>query len=103
MNISEADTRAKFIDPEIQKSGWEDFVIREHYFTDGRKLLGGKRGKKLFVDYLLKYKNVNLAIIEAKRFDKHPTEGLQQAIGYAEKLKVNYAFQPMAKRFMNLI
>ena len=92
MNISEADTRAKFIDPEIQKSGWEDFVIREHYFTDGRKLLGGKRGKRLFVDYLLKYKNVNLAIIEAKRFDKHPTEGLQQAIGYAEKLKVNYVY-----------
>ena len=98
MNISEADTRAKFIDPEIQKSGWEDFVIREHYFTDGRKLLGGKRGKRLFVDYLLKYKNVNLAIIEAKRFDKHPTEGLQQAIGYAEKLKVNYVFSTNGKK-----
>jgi len=98
MNISEADTRAKFIDPEIQKSGWEDFVIREHYFTDGRKLLGGKRGKRLFVDYLLKYKNVNLAIIEAKRFDKHPTEGLQQAIGYAEKLKVNYVYSTNGKK-----
>ena len=98
MNISEADTRAKFIDPEIQKSGWEDFVIREHYFTDGRKLLGGKRGKRLFVDYLLKYKNVNLAIIEAKRIDKHPTEGLQQAIGYAEKLKVNYVYSTNGKK-----
>ena len=98
MNISEADTRAKFIDPEIQKFGWEDFVIREHYFTDGRKLLGGKRGKRLFVDYLLKYKNVNLAIIEAKRFDKHPTEGLQQAIGYAEKLKVNYVYSTNGKK-----
>jgi len=98
MNISEADTRAKFIDPEIQKSGWEAFVIREHYFTDGRKLLGGKRGKRLFVDYLLKYKNVNLAIIEAKRFDKHPTEGLQQAIGYAEKLKVNYVYSTNGKK-----
>lgn len=98
MNISEADTRAKFIDPEIQKSGWEAFVIREHYFTDGRKLLGGKRGKRLFVDYLLKYKNVNLAIIEAKRFDKHPTEGLQQAIGYAVKLKVNYVYSTNGKK-----
>lgn len=38
--------------------------------------IGGKRGKRLFADYLLKYKNVNLAIIEAKRLDKHPTEGL---------------------------
>lgn len=33
MNISEADTRAKFIAPEIQKAGWEEFVIREHYFN----------------------------------------------------------------------
>lgn len=98
MNISEADTRAKFIDPEIQKAGWEDFVIREHYFTDGRKLIGGKRGRRLFVDYLLKYKNVNLAIIEAKRLDKHPTEGLQQAINYAEKLKVKFVYATNGKQ-----
>ncbi|MDQ1769368.1 DEAD/DEAH box helicase [Labilibaculum sp. A4] len=92
MHISEADTRAKFIDPEIQKAGWENFVIREHYFTDGRKLVGGKRGRRLFVDYLLRYKNTNLAIIEAKRLDKHPTEGLQQAINYAQKLNVKFVF-----------
>jgi type I restriction enzyme, R subunit len=92
MKISEADTRAKYIDPAIQKSGWEDFVIREHYFTDGRLLLGGKRGKQLYVDYLLKYKNTNLAIIEAKRLDKHPTEGLQQAINYAEKLDAKFVY-----------
>ncbi|WP_319231100.1 EcoAI/FtnUII family type I restriction enzme subunit R [Draconibacterium orientale] len=92
MHLSEADTRAKFIDPEIKKSGWEDFVIREHYFTDGRKLIGGKRGRRLFVDYLLKYKNVNLAIIEAKRLSKHPTEGLQQAVSYAERLKVKFVY-----------
>ncbi len=98
MSISEADTRAKFIDPEIQKAGWEDFVIREHYFTDGRKLIGGKRGRRLFVDYLLRYKNVNLAIIEAKRFDKHPTEGLQQAINYAEKLKVKFVYATNGKQ-----
>lgn len=98
MHISEADTRAKFIDPKIRDAGWEDYVIREHYFTDGRKLIGGKRGKRLFVDYLLKYNNVNLAIIEAKRFDKHPTEGLQQAIGYAEKLNVNLVYSSNGKQ-----
>lgn len=98
MHISEADTRAKFIDPKIRDAGWEDYVIREHYFTDGRKLIGGKRGKRLFVDYLLKYNNVNLAIIEAKRIDKHPTEGLQQAIGYAEKLNVNMVYSSNGKQ-----
>lgn len=92
MNISESDTRAKYIDPKLKESGWEEYIFREHYFTDGRKLLGGKRGKRLFVDYLLRYKNTNLAIIEAKKLDKHPTQGLQQAITYAEKLKVKFVF-----------
>ena len=92
MQFSEADTRAKFIDPKLRETGWEEFTIREYYFTEGRKLLGGKRSIRLYADYLLKYKNVNLAIIEAKRLDKHPTEGLQQAIGYADKLKVKYVY-----------
>lgn len=92
MNLTESDTRAKFIDPKLKESGWEEFVIREHYFTDGRKLLGGKRGARLFADYLLRYKNSNLAIIEAKKLGKHPTDGLQQAIRYAEKLKVKFIF-----------
>ena len=92
MHLTESDTRAKHIDPKLKESGWEQFVYREYYFTDGRKLLGGKRGKRLFVDYLLRYKNTNLAIIEAKKLGKHPTEGLQQAIGYAEKLKVKFVF-----------
>lgn len=92
MHLSESDTRAKFIDPKLKESGWEEFVIREHYFTDGRKLLGGKRGQRLFADYLLRYKNTNLAIIEAKKLGKHPTDGLQQAIRYADKLKVKFIF-----------
>jgi type I restriction enzyme R subunit len=92
MHLSESDTRAKLIDPKLKESGWEEFVIREHYFTDGRKLLGGKRGQRLFADYLLRYKNTNLAIIEAKKLGKHPTDGLQQAIRYADKLKVKFIF-----------
>jgi type I restriction enzyme R subunit len=92
MNLTESDTRAKLIDPKLKESGWEDYVFREHYFTDGRKLLGGKRGQRLFADYLLRYKNTNLAIIEAKKLGKHPTDGLQQAIRYAEKLKVKFIF-----------
>ena len=92
MYITESDTRAQYIDPKLKESGWDKYVHREYYFTDGRKLLGGKRGKRLFVDYLLRYKNTNLAIIEAKKLGKHPTDGLQQAIAYAEKLKVKFVF-----------
>ena len=89
-NISEADTRANYIDPKLIESDWtSDNIEREYYFTDGRKLLGDKRGKRLFLDYLLKFNNINLGLIEAKKSTDHPTKGLQQAIDYSEKLKID--------------
>ena len=66
---SESDTRSKFIDPMLYAQGREESQItRERYFTDGRKLPGGKRGKRSFVDYLLKDYGINLAIVEAKKY-----------------------------------
>ena len=99
MPYSEQDTRAKFIDPQLKIDSWEeDYIIREYYFTDGRKLAGNKRGKRLFVDYLLRYNNTSLAIIEAKRYNKNATEGLQQAIEYAQKLNVNTVYSTNGKQ-----
>ncbi|ADN08848.1 EcoAI/FtnUII family type I restriction enzme subunit R [Sulfurimonas autotrophica] len=93
MAYSESDTRSKLIDPLIKESGWlESNIVREYYFTDGRKLIGGKRGKRYFVDYLLTYKNTNLAIIEAKAETKDPLDGLQQSINYAQRLKIDYVY-----------
>lgn len=93
MALTESDTRAKLIDPQIKASDWlESNIVREYYFTDGRKLIGGKRGKQYFVDYLLTYKNTNLAIIEAKAENRDPLDGLQQSINYAEKLRIDYVY-----------
>lgn len=37
---SESDTRAKYIDPALRASNWTDTqVIREYYFTAGRKFV----------------------------------------------------------------
>lgn len=93
MALTESDTRAKLIDPRIKASDWlESNIVREYYFTDGRKLIGGKRGKQYYVDYLLTYKNTNLAIIESKAENRDPLDGLQQSINYAEKLKIDYVY-----------
>jgi len=93
MAYTESDTRSKLIDPLIKESEWlESNSVREYYFTDGRKLIGGKRGKRYFVDYLLTYKNTNLAIIEAKAESKDPLDGLQQSINYAERLRIDYVY-----------
>jgi type I restriction enzyme, R subunit len=91
--MTESDTRSKLIDPKLKQSNWtENNIVREYFFTDGRKLIGNKRGKRYFVDYLLSFKNTNLAIIEAKADDKDPLDGLQQSINYAEKLKIDFVY-----------
>jgi len=99
---SEADTRANFIDPALLAAGWgSQQIIREYYFTDGRKLAGDQRGSRCFVDYLLHSDNRHLAIIEAKKQSAHPTKGLQQAIDYAEKLSVRFVYSTNGDRFMS--
>jgi type I restriction enzyme R subunit len=93
MSYNESDTRAKLIDPALHAAGWnEDNILREYFFTDGRKLPGNKRATPQMADYLLRYRNVNLAIVEAKKQSEAPTKGLQQAIDYAEKLSVPYVY-----------
>ena len=96
---SEADTRANYIDPALQAAHWQPSnIIREHYFTDGRKLSGNTRGRRCFVDYLLHKDNRYLAVIEAKKESEHPTKGLQQAIDYATKLKVRFVYSSNGKQ-----
>lgn len=98
-NYSEADTRANFIDPKLAAQQWESgHIIREYYFTDGRKLIGNKRGKRLFADYLLRFNNVKLALIEAKKAASHPTEGLQQVIDYGRKLNLDFVYTTNGKQ-----
>jgi type I restriction enzyme R subunit len=95
---SEADTRANYIDPALKAAYWQPSnIIREYYFTDGRKLGGGARGRRCFVDYLLYKDNRYLAVVEAKKDSEHPTKGLQQAIDYATKLHVRFVYSSNGK------
>lgn len=96
---SEADTRANYIDPALRAAHWKPAnIYREHYFTDGRKMAGGVRGRRCFVDYLLHKDNRYLAVVEAKKESEHPTKGLQQAINYANKLCVRFVYSSNGKQ-----
>ncbi|TKX32920.1 EcoAI/FtnUII family type I restriction enzme subunit R [Campylobacter aviculae] len=91
--LSEDDTRVKFIDTKLYSSSWSEADIRRnYYFTTGRKLLGGKRGERKFVDYLLTYEGKNLAVIEAKKLSKDALDGLSQGIEYAKNLNVFFVY-----------
>ncbi|EAK4737851.1 DEAD/DEAH box helicase family protein [Campylobacter coli] len=90
---SEDDTRVKLIDTKLYASSWsEENIIRNYYFTDGRKLIGSKRAERKFADYLLKFQNNNLAIIEAKKQNKDALDGLSQGIEYAKTLNVPFVY-----------
>jgi type I restriction enzyme R subunit len=112
MSLNEADTRAKYIDPVLKESGWdydgtskvsrEVRVRREFSITEGRILGGGKRGKLKIADYVLEYKGVRLAVVEAKKFDLNYTDGSAQAIEYAKKLQVPYAYSTNGQKIRQI-
>jgi len=95
--ITEADTCRKYVLPKLYAAGWRDDQINEQkYFTDGRIVVVGRRhhrnpGKK--ADYLLRYHpDYPIAVIEAKAAYKNPGDGLQQAMEYAEILKLKFTY-----------
>ena len=92
--LSERDICTKYINPALEKAGWNLHTqIREEFsFTDGRIYVKGNltsRGKRKRADYILYYKpNIPIAIIEAKD-NKHSVKaGIQQGLGYAEILDI---------------
>ena len=93
--MNEAETRAELIDPQLQKAGWGvvdgSRILRERHITKGRIQTGG-RGKPLITDYILVYKNRQLAVVEAKSDELPVGEGVAQAKNYAQKLELNYTY-----------
>jgi type I restriction enzyme, R subunit len=94
--MNEAETRAEHIDPALKAAGWgvvEGSRIRcEFPITPGPLEGHGKRGKPLTADYVLVFRNHNLAVIEAKAWDESLTEGVAQAKNYADKLAIRYTY-----------
>lgn len=93
MSLTEADTRAQYIDPALSNSGWVGHLVRREFqITAGRIIGGGKRAEPSIADYLLEYKGKRLAVIEAKKWDLAHTEGVSQAVRDGNKLRLPFAF-----------
>lgn len=96
--LSERDICTKYIQPAIEKAGWDKLTqIREEVsFTDGRIYVKGNltsRGKGKRADYILYYKpNIPIAIIEAKDNKQTVKAGIQQALDYANILDIPSVF-----------
>jgi type I restriction enzyme R subunit len=102
--MNEAETRAELIDPKLKACGWGvvegSKILREYNITAGKIQTGGVRAKKLTADYVLVYKGIKLAVVEAKSDDLGVGEGVAQAKQYADKLKLETTYSaPTEKRF----
>jgi len=99
-DISEFETRRKYIDVDLRLLGWEfkqgvyrDCVEREVPVTGMPKELGSGNG---FVDYVLYGKDgIPLALIEAKRTMKDAKKGTHQAWLYANCIEEMTGHRPI--------
>jgi len=99
--MNEAETRAELIDPKLKACGWGvvegSKVLREYNITAGKIQTGGGRGKREIADYVLVYKGIKLAVVEAKSEELEVGEGVMQAKKYAEKLKLETTYSTNGK------
>lgn len=97
MQLNEADTRVKLVDPKLKDASWEDRnILREFQITAGKVNIFGDqvvREDKKIADYLLMHNEAfPIAIVEAKDESHTPLDGMQQAKDYAEKLEILFAY-----------
>lgn len=99
--MNESETRAERIDPKLKACGWGvvegSKVLREYNITAGKIQTGGGRGKREVADYVLVYKGIKLAVVEAKSDELEVGEGVMQAKKYAEKLKLETTYSTNGK------
>ena len=100
MPLSEADTRAKLIDPAIHGCGWTEDLIRREETAGAVEIVGNtpRKQAKGRVDYTLRVASllgaqlVAVALIEAKSERYPATHGLQQGKFYASTQRLNVPF-----------
>ena len=104
--MNEAETRAELIDPKLKACGWGvvegSKILREYNITAGKIQTGGIRGKKTIADYILVYKGIKLAVVEAKSDDLGVGEGVAQAKQYAEKLQLETTYSTNGKEIYSI-
>ncbi|MEA5109922.1 hypothetical protein SDC9_21019 [bioreactor metagenome] len=94
--MNEAETRAELIDPKLRACGWgvvdDSRILREYHITPGKIQTGGGRGKKEIADYVLVYKGIKLAVVEAKSDIQEVGEGVMQAKQCAAKMQLETTY-----------
>lgn len=93
--MNESDTRLHKIDPKLKEAGWGvtegSHITTEYTFTNG-KISRTQKGKPKRADYVLVYRGVKLAVVEAKSDELSYSEGVAQAKEYADMLGIRFTY-----------
>ena len=96
-DISEYETRKRYIDLDMKLMGWKfdgvDADVQIEYPVEN---MAGVIGQQGFADYVLFGRDgLPLAVVEAKRTSKDPNIGRKQAVLYADCLERKFGRRPM--------
>lgn len=94
--MNEKEICKKIIEPALQNAGWD--LEAQLRIGPGRVNLTGDTPNSMYdetqviiVDYLLRYRGIPLAILEAKAANKDAADGMQQASRYAQRLMIRFS------------
>ena len=96
MARNERATCKELIEPALARAGW-DWEVQLH-IGPGRVNLTGDSPESMYdetqaiiADYLLRYRGIPLAILEAKAESESAADGMQQASRYARRLLIRFS------------
>ena len=108
--LTEQEIRTRYITPAVKNAGWQEHQIREEYqLTAGRVIARHNtciRDTNTIkrADYVLFYNfHTPIAVIEAKDNKHKISDGMQQALGYAEMLNIPFIFHQMVMGLFSII
>ena len=101
--MNEAQTRLSKIDTKLRDAGWgivagsKILVEQSAYIAPGRITTTGNKNPKKAA-YILEYKGIKLAVIEAKSDELDVSYGVAQAKLYADALKIRFTYSTNGKK-----
>lgn len=105
--LTEQEIRTRYITPAVKNAGWQEHQIREEYqLTAGRIIARHNTCIRDIntikrADYVLFYNfHTPIAVIEAKDNKHKISDGMQQALGYAEMLNTPFVFSSNGDGFL---
>lgn len=103
-NLTEEDTKLRYINPAILAKWNPDRIEMEHHINDGRIELQNGRirrsSNRCKPDYILRsFNGFPLAVVEAKKAILDMAEGMSQGESYALKLDAPFAYATNGKGF----